>query len=1118
MVGVSTDDPDGDIGRCLQHVEGEHGFFLGVPFQPVGRCEEVDTHLGKTVANGVRECRLRGGKMKTIRLDLLGYAQRSHGEKDLRQFEREERVRKFEAYLRKTMDARMLLDLANGVGVCLPPSCSTTNGLNEGVPAIILRFFAPDEWDNDQRRELPPLQRGSDVHVTEWTCQAGEGRKEEEAADNEEPDAREAQFGEALRRAEEEERDEGSIAPLLNGTGFRTPWWLSCEGPGSTAEWRRWARALREGFGGGVTMPSEQLAVMANELVQKHLDRANYWAQWADITTERTRRLEYVHFNRSELNRSHFDPFQYFDKGTDFHWLLFGNQGQPVEAADFCPYGYIMALYIRVLARWAAKRDGHAAPTALGGSYDIDVQKLIRMLGGSSVADFLEVTHWRVRARDIEMLELRDAFAAHEAPIYKRTPVSGYCIDGDGNEFDQYRAHGSLDDCKVLCNSIRECVGLTYKALRAHCIIHTADEAPTYNGTWLNTNKTHISVGKPVNGNSNIDDAQCYILDESRTASPATSQTEGLTFAAISPRPLKDPLNHFAWHALKLNAHVRFLLDDGAKGARVSVPALTLFTDPPHLSIFIVPMLERIWGGSLRLGIFNFFGPWQNKHEKCDVCMRRYQQRYVLEASLLLSLPLTRETELGKRRLHVDWTRTNYPRFLATLRGHMERHPRALSADVVLCTASLWLCTALRAVSPRPVLTLCLVGFFSFAPPDLKRDYATLLESASDLYARQLASALTGRGQPPRGLLVREDLYRGYGNPAMMEVGTFHPFVALPSIYITARAECREHYDVLVMREGSRQRFQTRMRGLLLLSTLLQFETPSSPWRFRILSFSKERLSYEDLGRHRAVLWLPLVAYGKMTFKDLITMEIPIFAPDAAMMASIAAQGNWHACSRISTFYGEPHWAYTLCRETKIAYWLPLMPLYRYPHVVYFESLTDLVLKLAKRDCDDFRLISARMSLWNAAAVVDDAAFWRSAVLSLHAWSAAPESGDDEDAEVSSKMGAATEDSIQMPRGPPEWIPGKTCGPLAMHCRYSDPDDLAADPAAPPAFIDQETPASGEYECCADAFLMEHGPIEQSEPTVGVPTAHGCLADAAMCSDKLLRYGVHLSQRLPPAD
>jgi len=68
---------------------------------------------------------------------------------------------------------------------------------------------------------------------------------------------------------------------------------------------------------------------------------------------------------------------------------------------------------------------------------------------------------------------------------------------------------------------------------------------------------------------------------------------------------------------------------------------------------------------------------------------------------------------------------------------------------------------------------------------------------------------------------------------------------------------------------------------------------------------------------------------------------------------------------------------------------------------------------------------------------------------------------------------------------------------------------------------------SGPYECCADAYALEHGPLNPNASLATAATAAGgavasagagCLADPARCDDAVLRYGIHLLQELPPLD
>ncbi|CAE8736773.1 unnamed protein product [Polarella glacialis] len=390
------------------------------------------------------------------------------------------------------------------------------------------------------------------------------------------------------------------------------------------------------------------------------------------------------------------------------------------------------------------------------------------------------------------------------------------------------------------------------------------------------------------------------------------------------------------WHALQLNTLVRLHLESASKLYRPtrpdSSPSLAMLTYPSYLSLLLLPALLQVWP-DLRLGLFHL-GLWM-RHEKCLACCDHYQEHFLVEDPGLQELPLHFE---GQSSGNVAWVpeKLDHGEMLLRLQMLLLGQPRARAAEVLLCTAPLWLCTTLllAAADSRPLLALCLVKHELGAPPDFGAGEArqVLSQQVVQPLAELIRSATGGsngdRTAAPRTLWVREDMARSYANFELYEFGNFHPFVWLPSIYITARYDCRETADVLVMREGSLGRFATTIRGKVFYSALERMVPvcawiPACPWGFRLLPYSKDRLSYEELARHRAAVFIPSVWYGKLTFKDLVTMEIPLFVPDLSLQAQ------------------------TLCKTVR-------------------ASLADLVQQLARLDCVALRSLSARMKEWNA--------------------------------------------------------------------------------------------------------------------------------------------------------
>ena len=260
------------------------------------------------------------------------------------------------------------------------------------------------------------------------------------------------------------------------------------------------------------------------------------------------------------------------------------------------------------------------------------------------------------------------------------------------------------------------------------------------------------------------------------------------------------------------------------------------------------------------------------------------------------------------------------------------------------------------------------------------------------------------QGPPLRSLLVREDLGRGYHVTGWREAGHFHPAVSGLTLYIQASGahtySCKSSADVLIMREGSLFRFFPTFRGRVFLALLESFVTPSSPWHFKVLPTSTERLSFSQMAQHRAAVFMQKWLAAKMTLKDLLILEIPLFTPGPHMQASISAHNFAlpdYGCTLASRI--ENHsWAGPFCREVKFYPWMNLMPAFRYPHIRHFESLIDLVSQLTAHTCESLSKISFQMRRWNRALLTEDESFWMNAIWALNHWAleSAPEAPPEE--------------------------------------------------------------------------------------------------------------------------
>merc|ERR1719276_103654 len=96
-------------------------------------------------------------------------------------------------------------------------------------------------------------------------------------------------------------------------------------------------------------------------------------------------------------------------------------------------------------------------------------------------------------------------------------------------------------------------------------------------------------------------------------------------------------------------------------------------------------------------------------------CMRFYK-RYAIPSSLN-GLPYSE----GRGGGAFKWGEMTYDMLLALFWRLLRSHPSCLGANVLLCTAPLWFCIALRRMTDSPLLVLDLATHNSGAPPDEDR-------------------------------------------------------------------------------------------------------------------------------------------------------------------------------------------------------------------------------------------------------------------------------------------------------------------------------------------------------------------------------------------------------------
>lgn len=328
----------------------------------------------------------------------------------------------------------------------------------------------------------------------------------------------------------------------------------------------------------------------------------------------------------------------------------------------------------------------------------------------------------------------------------------------------------------------------------------------------------------------------------------------------------------------------------------------------------------------------------------------------------------------------------------------------------------------------------------------------------------------------------------------------FYPFVALPSLHISDRyGGCKGNGgEILVMREGSWPgRFALSMRGQIFFTTLRQFVPPSSPLRLRLHPYSHDFFTYHKLSRHRAAVWVPLAHCCKMTFNDLITMEMPLFMPSAALQGSISAR--WQ-CKNHYNIAGEYNFRVRVldqCQTEELDRWLPLSHFARYPHIKRFDSVVDLAGQLASASCGTLEETSGRMAAWNRAVLEDDVSFWNDAVAALRAAPGRP-----------AKRSLPVLPQLNFPQEPsaldcqPQ-ASGAIAFPEAAHCNL------------------HAMSHEWRWRCCETAAQLAEWEPERiaalalaALPPGPAPSGR-CLWQPSACDPALLKHGTHLFQGMP---
>ena len=149
---------------------------------------------------------------------------------------------------------------------------------------------------------------------------------------------------------------------------------------------------------------------------------------------------------------------------------------------------------------------------------------------------------------------------------------------------------------------------------------------------------------------------------------------------------------------------------------------------------------------------------------------------------------------------------------------------------------------------------------------------------------------------------------------------------------------------------------------------------------------------HDEIIRARGIVWIPYTT-SIMSFFEHYWLEIPLFVPSEKFLLQLYDQGlalSGATChksmvggsnlSRVGTPMPDPH-----TREGLEA-WMPLYDFYdtgEFPHVTYFDSWTDLRVKLTNMRQEDLQETSAKMSVQNALRKSRNLESWRRVLTDL---------------------------------------------------------------------------------------------------------------------------------------
>lgn len=221
-----------------------------------------------------------------------------------------------------------------------------------------------------------------------------------------------------------------------------------------------------------------------------------------------------------------------------------------------------------------------------------------------------------------------------------------------------------------------------------------------------------------------------------------------------------------------------------------------------------------------------------------------------------------------------------------------------------------------------------------------------------------------------------------------------------------------------------------------------------------------------------------------------------MFYPSRRFFSSLLGHRGSPNCTQAALISELAPWAPGLCGWVFQAQQLELSKFYRYPHLLHFAGLGDLLHQLVAFDAERAAEVSSRMRDFNAELLADDSAFWSTAISAL----------------------ACGRRISGLPVVAP-WLRGLPADP---HCNFGlrSPADERGLSACCAAWCGRCANCTGmASSCCPEQILAQAPPCEGAAPpcVVGQPQGRSCAESPSGCPVEVLRFATHLDQHVSGA-